>query len=276
MEPLPGAERPRLLGQMIETDVEGCKSLHMIMAMKSIAHRIATVGLAGVALLGAPVMSSQGAWALSEAEIVEKLEEIPVFVIVDEEGRSLTANVTTEADTEVSVPVVFIHGFDAETFLSSAQAEEAAFADGAQIALLSLGSLYEEASEQLEANTSLVYVATPQEIAAASSIAQLGENETFSGVPLFAAVNLENGQYLLYADDTLPVFFSLGDLQAQVGPYLEANPGIQDTIGVEVLTLEGLLQGMESDDPELDQLLELVRFIPSSTTINYLQGESDS
>ncbi|MDA0267123.1 MAG: hypothetical protein O2890_08080 [Cyanobacteria bacterium] len=241
--------------------------------MKSIFRRIATLGLAGGALLGISAIASPGAWALSEAEIVAKLEGIPVFVIVDEEGRSLTANVATTADTEVSVPVVFIHGSDAETFLSSAQAEEAAFAEGAQIALLSLGSLYEEASDQLD-SASLVYVATPQEVAAASSIAQLGENETFSGVPLFAAVNLENGQYLLYADDTLPVFFSLADLQAQVGPYVEANPEIQDTIGVEVLTLEGLLEGMESNNPELDQLLELVRFVPSSTTINYLQGGS--
>lgn len=246
------------------------------MAMKSILRRIATLGLASGALLGISAIASPGAWALTESEIIEKLESIPVFVIVDEEGRSLTANVTSEADTEVSVPVVFIHGFDAETFLSSAQAEEAAFAEGAQIALLSLGSLYEEASDQLDASASLVYVATPQEVAAASSIAQLEENETFSGVPLFAAVNLENGQYLLYADDTLPVFFSLADLQAQVGPYVEANPEIQDTIGVEVLTLEGLLQGMESNNPELDQLLELVRFVPSSTTINYLQGDSDN
>ncbi|NJN21992.1 MAG: hypothetical protein HC812_13440 [Leptolyngbya sp. RL_3_1] len=240
--------------------------------MKSMLRRMATLGLVGGAVLGGSMISGPGAWALSEAEIVEKLEAIPVFVIVDEEGRSLTANVTTAADTEVSVPVVFIHGLDAETFLSSAQAEEAAFAEGAQIALLSLGSLYEEASDQLDASTSLVYVATPQEVAAASNIAQLGEDETFSGVPLFAAVNLENGQYLLYADDTLPVFFSLADLQAQVGPYIDANPEIEDIIGVEVLTLEGLLQGMEANNPELDQLLELVRFVPSSTTINYLQG----
>jgi nickel transport protein len=254
-----------------EIDVENCKILHMT-AMKSMLRRMA---MAGGALLSASAIGWQGAWALSEAEIIEKLEEIPVFVIVDDEGRSLTANVTTEAETEVSVPVVFIHGFDAETFLSSAQAEEAAFAEGAQIALLSLGSLYEEASDQLDASASLVYVATPQEVAAASSIAQLGENETFSGVPLFAAVNLENGQYLLYADDTLPVFFSLADLQAQVGPYVEANPELQETIGVEVLTLEGLLRGMEANDPELDQLLELVQFVPSSTTINYLQGGSD-
>lgn len=244
--------------------------------MKSILRRMATLALASGALLSASAVGWQGAWALSEDEIVEKLAAIPVFVIVDDEGRSLTANVTTEADTEVSVPVVFLHGFDAETFLSSAQAEEAAFAEGAQIALLSLGSLYEEASDQLDTSASLVYVATPQEVAAASSIAQLEENETFRGVPLFAAVNLENGQYLLYADDTLPVFFSLADLQAQVGPYVEANPELQETIGVEVLTLEGLLQGMESDDPDLDQLLELVQFIPSSTTINYLQGESES
>jgi hypothetical protein len=244
------------------------------MAMKSIFRRIATLGLVSGALLGSTTLASQEALALSEDEIVEKLEAVPVFVIVDEEGRSLTANVTTEAETEVSVPVVFIHGVDAETFLSSAQAEEAPFAEGAQIALLSLGSLYEEASDQLDASTSLVYVATPQEIAAASNIAQLEEDETFSGVPLFAAVNLDNGQYLLYADDTLPVFFSLADLQAQVGPYIDANPEIEDTIGVEVLTLEGLLQGMEANNPELDQLLELVRFVPSSTTINYLQGGS--
>ncbi|WP_008317772.1 Tic22 family protein [Leptolyngbya sp. PCC 6406] len=239
--------------------------------MKGFLKQLTALGLIGGTFLGAATVNPQAVLALSDEEIVEKLSTVPVFMIVDAEGRSLTASVDSGNSQEVSVPIVFISGPSAEAFLAQAEAENAAIAETGQVAILSLGALYQEASTQLSNGQALFYVPTSESLAAASAIA---EGQEFNGVPLFTAVSLENGQYLLTADGVLPVYFSLADLQASITPLFESNPELRDVIGVEVLTLEGLIQGMESNNPELDQLLELVRFVPDSATVQYLrQGQ---
>lgn len=240
--------------------------------MNGILQRLATASLIGTTLLGAATLHPEEALALTDEEIVQKLSSVPVFLIVDSEGRSLTANVNTDEE-EFQVPVVFMHGPDAEAFLERAENQEAEFATGAEVATISLGSLYQEAETQLSENISPVYIPTSQAVQDASSLAEV---EDFQGVPLFAAVNQENDQYLLYGDNTLPMFFSLSDLREQLAPYFEQNPGAQERIGVEVVTLEGLIRSMEAEDEELDSLLELIQFVPSSTTLQYLESTPQS
>jgi nickel transport protein len=235
--------------------------------MKGFLKRLTALGIVGGTLLGVTAVQPQAAWALSDEEIIEKLSSVPVFMIVDEEGRSLTASVETAESGQSSAPIVFISGNAAEAFLE--QEADAVLAEEGQVAILSLGALYQEAGVQ--SNQSLVYIPTSAALEAANSIAN---GTAINGVPLFAAVNLENGQYLITSEQTLPVYFSFADLQRNIAPLVEQNPELQDVIGVEVLTLEGLIRGMESDNPELDRLLELVLLIPDSTSVQYLQDLS--
>lgn len=236
--------------------------------MKGFFKQLMALGLLGGTVLGTTAAIAPAALALSDEEIVEKLSSIPVFMIVDEEGRSLTANVESEeTGAPVSVPLVFISGDSAEAFLDEAEAEAAPIATDGQVAILSLGALYQEAVAQSQGQ-SLVYIPSSEAVAAANSIAE-GQ---VAGVPLFAAVNLETGQYLLTSEQVLPVYFSFSDLRRNLLPLFESNPELENVVGVELLTLEGLIQGMESDNPELDQLLELVRLVPDSATVEYLQN----
>jgi hypothetical protein len=94
-------------------------------------------------------------------------------------------------------------------------------------------------------------------------------------VPLYTAVDLEQDRYLLTSENTLPMFFSLGDLRSQLSALIENNPDVEDSIGVEVTTFETVLNNMETNDPEVNQVMELIQFVPSSETLQYLESLSE-
>ncbi|RZM75066.1 Tic22 family protein [Leptolyngbya iicbica] len=239
--------------------------------MQGIFRRLASTGLTGLAIASCALMAPDPALALSEQEILEKLESVPVFLIVNGDGQSLTASVGETEEEQVQVPLVFINSIEAENFLAAAAEENSPIVEGAQLAVLPLNEVYSEASSQLDSPDTLVYVPSTQSVQQASQIAQ----QEFQGVPLYAAVDLEQGQYLLTSDNTLPMFFSLADLQSQVSVLLENNPAMEEVIGVEVTTFEGILRNMAANDPDIDDFLELVQFVPASETLQYLESLSN-
>ncbi|MGF1459652.1 MAG: Tic22 family protein [Leptolyngbyaceae cyanobacterium] len=237
-----------------------------------IFRRLTSAGLAGMAIAGSTaLMAISPAFALSESAILEKLDGIPVFLIVNGDGQSLTANIPAESEgAEIQVPIVFIDSTEAENFLDEAENEGAAIATDARIAVLPLDEVYREASSQLAGPDSLVYIPSAISVGQASEIVE----QEIIGVPLYAAVDLENQRYLLTGDNKLPMFFAFEDLQAQVLSLVETNPEIEENIGVEVTTLETILSNMLANDPDNDSVLELVEFIPSSQTVEYLESLS--
>ncbi|MEL6385675.1 MAG: Tic22 family protein [Cyanobacteria bacterium J06626_18] len=234
--------------------------------MKGVIDKLTPLSLASVALSGLALLP-QSALALTEQQILEKLNNVPVFLIVNGEGQSLTASVNNE-ETEIQVPIVFINSAEAENFLTQAESDQAEFAGDANIAVLPLSELYTEASVQLDGPNSLVYIPSTESVDQASDIV----NTEVQGVPLFAAVNAENDQYLLTNNETLPMFFSLQDLQAQLSPLIEQNPDLEGRIDIDVVSFEAILENMSTNDSELNQLLELIQFVPSSQTLQYIQS----
>jgi len=234
--------------------------------MKGFIRTLTTFSLATVAVSGLVMAPQDSALALSEQEILEKLSTVPVFLIVNEEGQSLTASVNND-EADVQVPVVFLNADEAQAFLDRAETEQAEFSGDARIAVLPLSDVYAEASEQLDGPNSLVYIPSSESVSQANQIAE----REVQGVPLFAAIDIERDQYLLTGNNVLPMFFSLRDLQSQISPLVESNPELENSIGIEVVTLEALLSNMNSDDPDINQLLELIQFVPSSELIQRLQ-----
>lgn len=238
--------------------------------MQGIFHTLTSASLAGLAATSCLLAAPSSALALSEQQILEKLDGIPVFLIVNENGQSLTASVTAN-DQERQVPIVFINSTEAQAFIDDAESDQSELANNAKIAVLPLSDVYSEASTQLENPDSLVYVPSAESVNQASQIV----NQEIQGVPLYAAVDLEQDRYLLTGDNTLPMFFSLQDLQSQVSTLVANNPDVEDSIGVEVTTFETILDNMAANDPEIDQVMELIQFVPSSQTLQYLQNLSE-
>jgi hypothetical protein len=141
--------------------------------------------LVGGSLMGLSTLGTEPAWALSDQAIVAKLQQVPVFIILNAEGQPLTASAENDAAEEMKLPVVFIDGETAETFLAGAQAEDGS----AQVALVDLGTLYEETILDDEAPTPLLYFPIDEEVEAATTL-----EANFRGVPLVIARQSQPGQ----------------------------------------------------------------------------------
>ncbi len=221
--------------------------------------------LAGSALLSAP------AQALSAEAIVDKLAQVPVFVILNGEGQPLTVAAAEGGDEAAKVPVVFIDGATAETFLAQAQEED----QSAQVALVDLGTLYQETAAAAETPVPLAYFPITDELTAAVEL-----QSNFQGVPLFIARQGEEGPYLTITQDgqaSLPMFFSRDDLQTLLDQYTASNAEAADGIVIQVLSLEWLLDTMATnDDPELDTQLNQVRLFPSTEVLDYIRAQQQS
>ena len=205
--------------------------------------------------------------ALTNEEIVSKLEQVPVFLILNSEGQPLTAGATVEEE-DVKIPVVFIDGATAESFLDNAQQEDA----NAQIAPIDLGTVYRETQADDNAPPTLFYFPAEEELRAAVEI-----QADFQGVPLFFARQGVEGPYLTITQDgesALPMFFSKEDLQTLLDRYSQQNPENTADIQVEVLSLEWLLHTMSlNEDPQLDAQLDQVQLFPSTDVLQYLRSQ---
>lgn len=224
--------------------------------------------LVGGGLWGTTCLTSGAAWALSEEAIVEKLQQVPVFIILNSEGQPLTAAAEGDTSEAVKFPVVFIDGERAETFLARAQTED----ESAQIALVDLGTLYQETILDGEGATPLLYLPIEEELAAATTL-----QSDFRGVPLFIARQGTDGPYLTInqnGEASLPMFFSREDLQSLLDRYSETNAEAADDISVQVLSLEWLLAAMaENSDPDLDAQLNQIRLFPSTEVLDYIRDQ---
>ncbi|TVQ09138.1 MAG: hypothetical protein EA368_10165 [Leptolyngbya sp. DLM2.Bin27] len=218
-------------------------------------------------LLGGGLVMPLPAEALGEEAIVDKLEQVPVFIILNSDGQPLTAAAEVNNE-EIKVPVVFIDGEAAEEFLTRARQED----PSAQVALVDLGTLYQETVLNSVEQVPLLYLPIGGELDAAL---QLESN--FQGVPLFIARQGANGPYLTInqnGEASLPMFFSRNDLQTLLDRYRETNAAAASEIVIQVLSLEWLLATMiNSNDPALDAQLEQVRLFPSTEVLNYIRSQ---
>jgi hypothetical protein len=218
-------------------------------------------------LLGGGLVMPLPADALSEEAIIDKLEQVPVFVILNADGQPLTAAAQVN-NQEVKAPVVFIDGAAADEFLSRARQED----PSATVALLDLGTLYQETVLNDTEQVPLLYLPNGDELEAAM---QLQSN--FQGVPLFIARQGADGPYLTInqnGESSLPMFFSRSDLQTLLNRYRQNNAQAANNIVIQVLSLEWLLGMMvASNDPELDNQLEQVRLFPSTEVLEYIRSQ---
>lgn len=218
-------------------------------------------------LLGGGLAMPLPAVALGEEAIVDKLEQVPVFIILNSDGQPLTAAAEVN-DQEVKVPVVFIDGAAAEEFLARAQEED----PSAEVALVDLGTLYQETVLNDSEEVPLLYLPIGGELETATEL-----QSNFQGVPLFIARQGADGPYLTINQDgeaSLPMFFSRNDLQTLLDRYQESNAEAADDVVIQVLSLEWLLATMTSNnDPALDAQLEQVRLFPSTEVLNYIRAQ---
>ena len=237
--------------------------------IESLVRWSAKLGVAGALFLSFGMVENLPAWALPEEEVLRKLDPVPVFTIADEQGAPLVAS----GEDEAKVAGVFISQQDANQFVDRLKTKNPELADKVKVVPVSLGEVYKLAESAKTQENALNFAYVPQETAV-NSAKTIGESNYVGGVPLFVAKGGEENGYLTIEKDSqqvIPFFFDKGQLDEVVAKFKEQKPEIADSVDIEVVPLEGVIETLETSE---DKMLEKIVLIPTEESIQFLQSIS--
>lgn len=232
------------------------------------------LGLVSGAMAGVLLGMTSNSLALPQAEIIQKLQQVPVFTVANENGAPLVAS----GENDSRVAGVFISQQDAQEFISRLKKDNPELGAQVQVVALSLGRVYQlDQENESQANgLDFTYVPMEEEVESALSLLQQqGQQvENFSGVPLFIARGGENQGYLMVERDgqqIIPVFFEKQQLQQMVDQFKQDQPQQARSVQIDVITLQSMLQTFQEQD---DEQLRQVILVPSQESLQFLQSVS--
>ena len=235
--------------------------------MKLLARWTTSLGVVGSLLL-----ASGAAIALPEEQVLKKLDPVPVFTIADEQGAPLVAS----GDDEAKVAGVFISQEDANQFVEQLKTKNPELAGKVKVVPVSLGEVYKLAESAKTDENALNFAYVPQEeaVTSAKTIGEANQQPYQGGVPLFVAKGGEDKGYLTIERDSqqvIPFFFDKQQLEQMVAKFKEQKPDIADSVDIEVVPLEGVIETLETSE---DKMLEKIVLVPTEESIQFLQNVS--
>jgi intracellular sulfur oxidation DsrE/DsrF family protein len=237
--------------------------------MKALIRWSATLSIVGTTLLGSWFSQNLKVWALPAEQIVEKLNPVPVFTIADEQGAPLVAS----GENNAKVAGVFISQQDAENFVTKLQTEKPELAQKVQVVPVSLGEVYQlaQASENQNNGLEFAYVPDQEEVNSAKTILTESGQQYQGGVPLFVAKGGQDNGYLTIEQNSqqvIPFFFEKKQLENVVSKFKEQKPELADTVNIEVVLLEGVIDTLQNSN---DEMLNKIVLVPSTESLQFVR-----
>ncbi|MDX2099843.1 MAG: Tic22 family protein [Leptolyngbyaceae cyanobacterium bins.59] len=242
--------------------------------MKSIARWSAVFGLVGGALIAPSLAGFASLLALTEEQILRALRPVPVFAIANSQGAPLVA---APPNGQQGSPVagVFISQKDAQAFLDTLKTKNPELAKDVRVVPVSLGEVYQlgQANKNRPEKLEFAYVPMVQQVQTAVNLLKQGGQkiEQFNGVPLFLARGGADKGYLTIQrgnEQVIPLFFKKEELQSMLDRFKQQQPNLANTIDIQVVNLEGVIQTLQTSNNQ--QLTQIV-LIPPQESLEYVQ-----
>jgi len=239
--------------------------------MKALIRWGATLSLIGSAAFGTVFGFDLPAQALPEEQVAERLQYIPAFAVVGQDGAPLVAN----ADGR-NISGVFISQQDANAFVTKLKRENPQLGNQVRVQPTSLAEIYKlDAAQGRQQNgLDFAYVPVQSQVEAATNLLrQQGQNvQQFNGVPLFVARGGRDNGYLTLQQEgqqVIPFFFEQAQLQQLITRFQQQQPGQASNIKIEVVPLEGVIATLEEkNDPQLTRIM----LIPTQESLRFLES----
>jgi len=235
----------------------------------------AAFALIGSAIVGSACVSRLQAQALPPDQIVQKLEPVPVFMVIDGKGAPLVATVM-DGNKKQAVIGIFIRDKDAEGFVNQLKTKNPDLGKLAKVIPVSLGKVYqlEQTHESKPDAPTFIYVPEQQDVKSALAVLQQNGQKVnkFNGTPLFVAKTGKDKDYLSVRQNNqeeIPFFFSENELQNLVERFKQQKPNLASSVTIEVVSLEDLLQTLKTRNTA--GLNEVV-LIPPQESIDYVRS----
>ncbi|MGB6297088.1 MAG: Tic22 family protein [Rivularia sp. (in: cyanobacteria)] len=251
--------------------------------MKSLVRWGVTLGLVGSTLLATVTSGIAPVIALSEQQIKNKLDNIPVWLITNPEGLPLSRPIAEQNGKQSgSVTGVYMSRQEAQAFISDLQKVKdkdpkmAQMVKSLQVTPVPLGVIFQQLQKTKNQPNRLFFAFKPvdKEIKAAMDLLKKNGQEVkqFRSVPTYLVRFAPDKSYVPIKlgdnkaeQEVVPVFFSMQDAQNLLNQVKPKFPKAD----IQVVDVDGILNTLqEKNDPWLDRVI----FFPNPEARQYIQN----
>lgn len=218
-------------------------------------------------LVSSSVLVGTVAQAIPTAQILKKLQDLPVFTLTDKTGSPLMERDTTNG----AYTNAYLSPKDAQAALQKMRQRKPELVKQLQIRPVSLSEMYKlKASKKVD----VLFVPTQSQVKAARDLTQSNNTtlEKFEGVPLFLGLAGQQPGYLTINQNKkqiIPLFFDRQQLEPYLETFKKNNPDLADSAGIQVLSLEKFIDTLRSNN---NPLYEKVTLMPSAEALELLRS----
>jgi Tic22-like family len=237
--------------------------------MKLLQQWFSRIGLLSSTILGGSLILNLPAQAIPEAQVIAKLQNIPVYVVTDDKGTIVHATNTGAKSQSPQVSTgVFFSREDAQSFVDrNIKAQQPDLGKLVKVTPVSLGEIYrrQQANKNKPQELNYIYVPTQQQAIAALEILKQSDKTLtqVNELPVFVATTTNKSgreEYLTFErnrQEIVPLFFSKETLQAAVK---KVYPNLATKSKIQVIELNYLLGYMTKTS---DRVVNFFEFNPN-------------
>jgi hypothetical protein len=235
---------------------------------------IGLIAVLGMSVILATVVTAP-VQALPEAQIVEKLQKVPVFTITNKTGNFLQQSLGKAPKISMVTPV-YMDLKDAKIALRTLQKISPQNAKVAQIAVVPLSIIYKlqlEASKKPD-STNFVFVPTDRQVKNAQKLLKKTyQFKTVPPVPMFmVAIKQQNSYATIQENNLTPLFFSNQQAQQWLDRVKKKDPKLAAKAEIKVNALQSILTDFKDKNYPEQQQFVLVPSIESIEGARKLQA----
>lgn len=241
---------------------------------------LSRAGACGALAVLATLAQAHTALALSEDQVIEKLNTVPVFTIVDQKGNPLIVTVKDKDKKDSSILPLFMDQKSVSDAYGNLQKDNKAVKDS-QIGVLPLGQAFKvirEEQKKKDAKIGFQFLTDPKTISYALDLFKKTDAKatSFPGIPVFYAMgsdekNKSKGFVTFEKDGKqyVPLFLDQADIERNLSELKRSKPELAKQMVVEVAPLDSVINSML--EGKNDDQLKSLTFIPSLTSVQYVQ-----
>ena len=224
-------------------------------------------------------------FALPETEVIKKLENVPTFTIIDQEGNPVPIKLSSQnnrANSTPSLALVFINPQDAIDTLQSLTQKQPKLKNNLSVFPVSLSQVYEimeEARENRAQKAPLEIVPIFSEVRSAEALmtnsGSRPKNAEQIGVPLFYAAVGEKEDYMIRQDvnnnSYIPFYWTKKEVEEDIQAYRKSISAAQSQpIKIKTISLSQFIQTLLKSNNDAVKVMEIVPSTEQIDTANRL------
>ena len=240
------------------------------------------LGLVSTAILGILTSQPFSALALSEERVIDKLENVPTFTIVNREGKIVPLQLSPKGTQSRKannrpLPLVFINPQDAFGLLQSLTQKKPELKNDLRVAPVQLSLVYQilqQAQDKKAQQPPLQIFPMLSEVRSALPLMTINgkkvEKPEDVGVPLFYAVVGDKEEYMIRRDvnnnEYIPFYWQKKEVEKDIELYRKQVPQARaQKITIKALPLAQFIQVLRENN---NRAVEIMQIVPSANQID--------